>query len=151
MLNNEQEKLCKVQFSQNRRYWNFRIYLLYLTFYYCTTDVQSSDNRQARLPVWPASALCSSKTATLEWKEESSHLNSHQTTFASWAFRNAAPVVWNSLPHQLTDDQAYPASFRHNLKTHLFSKSFCHWLPRPVRNGDSSIYFGLTHVASPTA
>jgi len=44
------------------------------------------------------------------------NLNSHRTTFASWAFRNAAPVVWNSLPHQLTDDLSYPASFRHNLK-----------------------------------
>jgi len=36
------------------------------------TDVQSTENRQSRLPVWPASARRSSKTATLEWQEESS-------------------------------------------------------------------------------
>jgi len=54
------------------------------------------------------------------------YLNSHRTTFASRAFRNAAPVVWNNLPHHLTDDLSCPASFRRNLKTHLFSKTFCH-------------------------
>jgi len=79
------------------------------------------------------------------------YLNSHRTTFASRAFHNAAPVVWNSLPHHLTDDLPCPASFRHNLKTHLFTKSFRHWLPWPVCNCDSSIYFWLTYVASPTA
>jgi len=74
------------------------------------------------------------------------YLNSHQTTFASCAVRNAAPVVWNNLPHQLTDDLSCPASFRRNLKTRLFSKSFRHWLQRPVRNCDSSIYFWLTYI-----
>jgi len=44
-----------------------------------------------------------------------------------------------------------PTSFRRNLKTHLFSKYFRHWLPWPVRNCDSSNYFWLTYVASPTA
>ena len=79
------------------------------------------------------------------------NLKSHRTTFASQAFRNAAPVVWNSLPHRLTDDLSCLDAFRHNLKTHLFSKSFRHWLPWPVRNCDSSIYFWLTYVASSTA
>jgi len=79
------------------------------------------------------------------------YLNTHWTTFASRAFCNAAPVVWNNLPHHLTDDLSCPASFRHNLKTHLFSKSFHHWLPWPVRNCYSSIYFWLKYVASPTA
>jgi len=79
------------------------------------------------------------------------YLNSHRTTFASRAFRNAAPIIWNSMSHQLTDDLSCPASFHHNLKTHLFSKSFRHWLLWPVRNYDSSIYFWLTYVASPTA
>jgi len=46
--------------------------------------------------------------------------------YASRAFRNAAPVVWNNLPHHLTDDLSCPASFRRNLKTHLFRKSFRH-------------------------
>jgi len=69
------------------------------------------------------------------------YLNSHRTTFASRAFPNAAPVVWNNLPHHLTDDLSCPASFRCNLKTYLFSKSFRHRLPWPVRNCDSSIYF----------
>jgi len=32
------------------------------------------------------------------------YLNSHWTMFASRAFRSAVPVVWNSLPHHLTDD-----------------------------------------------
>jgi len=36
-------------------------------------------------------------------------------------FRNASPEVWNSLPHQLTDDLSCPASFHHNLKTHLLA------------------------------
>jgi len=60
------------------------------------------------------------------------YLNSHWTTFASWAFCNAAPVIWNSLPHHLTDDLSCPASFRLNLKTHL-----------------QQIFPSLTAVASP--
>ena len=79
------------------------------------------------------------------------YLNSHRTTFASRAFWNGAPVVWNSLPHQLTDDLSSAVSFRRNLKTHLFSKSLRHWLSWPVRDCDSSIYFWLTYVASSTA
>jgi len=47
------------------------------------------------------------------------YFNSHQTTFACRAFRNPAPVVWNSQPHRLTDDLPCTASFRRNLKTHL--------------------------------
>jgi len=39
--------------------------------------------------------------------------------FASQAFHSAAPVVWNSLPHHLTDDILCPAFFRHNLKKPL--------------------------------
>jgi len=96
-------------------------------------------------------------------------------TFASRAFRNAALVVWNDLPHHLTDDLSWSdyvmrttsigealnrimlcyvmsclfSSQRKN--THLCSISFCHWLPWPVRNCDSSIYFWLAYVASPTA
>ena len=68
-------------------------------------------------------------------------LNRSRTVFTDRAFRNAAPLVWNSLPHQLTNDLSSPASFRRNLKTHFFFKSFRHWLPWPVRNCDSSIYF----------
>jgi len=79
------------------------------------------------------------------------YLNNYWTTFASLAFHNAVPVVWNNLPHHLTDDRSCPASFRRNLKTHLFSKSFRHWLLWPIRHFDSSIYFWLTYVASPTA
>jgi len=45
------------------------------------------------------------------------YLNSHRTTFASRAFRNVAPVVWNNLPHHLTNELSCPASFRRNLKT----------------------------------
>jgi len=80
--------------------------------------------------------------------------NSHRTTFTSCAFRNAAPVVWNSLPHHLTVDLSCPASFHRNLKTHLISKSFRHWQPwlcfHPC-NCDSSIYFWLKYIVSPTA
>jgi len=39
------------------------------------------------------------------------YLTSHRTTFASRAFRNAAPVVSNSLPHESTDDLSWPAYF----------------------------------------
>ena len=42
-------------------------------------------------------------------------LNRSRTVFADRAFRNAAPLVWNSLPHQLTDHLASPASFCRNL------------------------------------
>ena len=51
-------------------------------------------------------------------------LNRSRTVFADRAFRNAAPLVWNSLPHQLTDDLSSP--FRRNLKTPFFFKSFRH-------------------------
>jgi len=77
-------------------------------------------------------------------------LNSSKTVFAiNHAFRNATPLVWNGLPHHLTNDLSSLASFRHNLKTHLFTKSFRHWLPWPVCNGGSSIDFDR-HVASST-
>ena len=66
-------------------------------------------------------------------------LKNPRRAFASRAFCNAALVIWNSLQHQLTDDFSSPASFRRNLKTLFFNKSFHHWLPWPVRNCDSSI------------
>jgi len=59
-------------------------------------------------------------------KKNRLYLNSYRTTFDSRAFRNATPVVWNNLPHHLTDDLSRPASFHCNLKTNLFSKSFRH-------------------------
>jgi len=61
------------------------------------------------------------------------------TAFANRASCNVAPVIWNSLPHHLTDDLSYPASFRRNLKTHFYKKSFhCHAT-------------AIRHVASSTA
>ena len=53
-------------------------------------------------------------------------LKNPRTAFVSWAFRNAAPIVWNSLPYQLTSS---PASICRNLIKHFFSRSFHHWLP----------------------
>jgi len=105
------------------------------------TRVQSSVNRQARLPVVTVAPVRQLRSSD---RKNRLYLNSHRTTFASRAFRNAAPVVWNNLPHHLTDDLSSPASVRCNLKTHIFSKSFRHWLPWPVCNCDSSIYFWLT-------
>jgi hypothetical protein len=67
-------------------------------------------------------------------------LNRSRTMCADQDFRNATPLIWNSLPHQLTNYLSSPASFHHNLKTHFLLKSFCHWLLWPVCNCDSSHY-----------
>ena len=45
------------------------------------------------------------------------------TVFGSRAFRSAGPRTWNSLPDYVKRSQSY-ASFRSNLKTHLFSTAF---------------------------
>jgi len=37
------------------------------------------------------------------------------TVFANRAFSIAAPLVWNGLPHHLTDDLSSLAFFRRNL------------------------------------
>jgi len=42
--------------------------------------------------------------------------------FTNRAFSNAAPLVWNGLPHQFTDECSSLASFRPNLKTHQFTE-----------------------------
>jgi len=42
-----------------------------------------------------------------------------RTVFASRAFCNVAPVIWNSLPHQVIYDLSCSASFHRNLK-HTF-------------------------------
>jgi len=42
-------------------------------------------------------------------------LKNPKTAFASRAFCNAAPVIWNSLPHLLNDYSSSPATFHRNL------------------------------------
>ena len=47
-----------------------------------------------------------------------------RTVFASRAFCFSAPKIWNSLPHDLTDNQLTLASFKRGLKTFLFKRRF---------------------------
>jgi hypothetical protein len=52
--------------------------------------------------------------------------DSSKTVFASRAFRHSAPIIWNNLPSELTDDLSSLNSFKSRLKTHLFRKAFRH-------------------------
>jgi len=50
-------------------------------------------------------------------------MNTRTTKFGDTAFSVAGPVVWNSLPAAGREaDNLY--SFKHNLKTHLFTLHF---------------------------
>jgi len=49
-----------------------------------------------------------------------------KTVFASRAFHFAAPVIWNSLPPELTSNLSSINSFKSGLKTYLYRKSFRH-------------------------
>ena len=46
----------------------------------------------------------------------------HQT-FASHSFKYAAPALWNGLPLHIREIE-YLNAFKHQLKTHLYSKAF---------------------------
>ena len=48
---------------------------------------------------------------------------SNKKSFGDRAFTNAAPRLWNSLPLQIRQCKTL-SSFKTNLKTHLFSKSY---------------------------
>ena len=54
------------------------------------------------------------------------HDEGFQSAFGGRAFCHAAPSVWNSLPHSLTDNYCTTSftAFKRQLKTHLYSKSF---------------------------
>jgi len=49
-----------------------------------------------------------------------------RTAFGSRAFCHAAPTVWNSLPIELTNDLSSLLTFKRNLKTFLYNRSFNH-------------------------
>lgn len=53
-------------------------------------------------------------------------VNSSRTCFASRAFCHASPTVWNSLPHELTNDLSSLSSFKRCLKTYMYRRSFNH-------------------------
>ena len=52
------------------------------------------------------------------------HCPTPRTVFGSRAFCFSAPKVWNSLPHDLIDNQLTLASFKRSLKTFLFHRHF---------------------------
>ena len=54
------------------------------------------------------------------------HVKVVRTVFASHAFRHAAPSIWNNLPTHLTDLSLTQESFKKQLKTHLYNKSYRH-------------------------
>ena len=54
------------------------------------------------------------------------HVKVVRTVFASHAFRHAAPSIWNNLPTHLTDLSLTQESFKKQLKTHLYNKSYHH-------------------------
>ena len=49
------------------------------------------------------------------------HENMSKKRFGARSFRSSAPALWNSLPQSLKVDSS-SASFKRQLKTHLFSK-----------------------------
>ena len=49
------------------------------------------------------------------------HENTSKKRFGARSFRSSAPALWNSLPQSLKVDSS-SASFKRQLKTHLFSK-----------------------------
>jgi hypothetical protein len=53
-------------------------------------------------------------------------VNSSRTCFANRAFCYTAPTVWNSLPHDLTNDLSSFPSFKRLLKTYMYRRSFNH-------------------------
>ena len=55
------------------------------------------------------------------------HCPTPRTVFGSRAFCFSAPKVWNSLPHDLIDNQLTLASFKRSLKTFLFHRHFACW------------------------
>jgi hypothetical protein len=66
----------------------------------------------ARLPV--RSTTCLRSSQTVERSRGSIirlQLDCSRTVFASRVFRNAAPLVWNCLPHHITDDLSTPPFF----------------------------------------
>ena len=54
------------------------------------------------------------------------HVNVVRTVFASHAFRHAAPSIRNNIPTHLTDLSLTQESFKKQLKTHLYNKSYGH-------------------------
>ena len=61
--------------------------------------------------------------------------------FASHAFRHAAPSIWNNLPTHLTDLSLTQESFKKQLKTHLYNKSYRHWQSSCPRLRFSSLIY----------
>ena len=49
------------------------------------------------------------------------HENMSKKRFGARSFRSSAPALWNSLPQSLKVDSS-STSFKHQLKTHIFSK-----------------------------
>ena len=56
------------------------------------------------------------------------HENTNKKCFGARFFRSSAPALWNSLPWSLKVDSS-SASFKRQLKTHLFSKFLTHSPP----------------------
>ena len=65
-------------------------------------------------------------TRSLRSNEQVNRLrvNGRRTAFGSRAFCHAAPSVWNSLPHELTNDLTSLTVFKRNLKTYLYRRSY---------------------------
>src|SRR5664279_1822848 len=52
------------------------------------------------------------------------HVIRAKTSFGQRAFSYAAPTVWNSLPHELTNNLSSFSAFKRCLKTFLYTRSF---------------------------
>ena len=71
--------------------------------------------------------LLSFQTASRSLRSSSKmrlHVDVARTVFASRAFRHAAPSIWNALPSHLTDFSVSLESFKKQLKTFLYNKSY---------------------------
>nr|KAG5694321.1 hypothetical protein BaRGS_035189 [Batillaria attramentaria] len=48
--------------------------------------------------------------------------NTNKKRSGTWAFKSAAPCLWNNLPAHLKSGSVSVMTFKRNLKTHLFSQ-----------------------------
>ena len=100
--------------------------------------------------------LLSFQTASRSLRSSSKnrlHVDVARTSFASRAFRHAAPSVWNALPVHLTDFSQSLNSFKKQLKTFLYNQAYRQWHPSPSAPAIQSIHilnmFSLTYGTSP--
>jgi len=66
------------------------------------------------------------RSLSLRSDERTNRLHVHvaRTLFGSRAFCHAAPTVWNNLPNEITNDLSSITTFKRNLKTYLYTRSF---------------------------